>query len=367
MRLTAVELRRVRLAHVEPIRSARGVETVRDALLVRVYGPDTEGWGECVAMAEPGYTEEYVDGAHEVLRRWLAPAALAAGDVDGPSLAEIFGLVAGHRMAKAALELAVLDADLRAAHRSLASHLGATRDRVEAGVAVGIHGSVPELIAAVARFVDLGYRRVKLKIRPGWDAEPVRAVRTEFGAGLAVQVDANGAYDSNTAERLHPLDDLGLVLIEQPLTADDLLGHAALARRLRTPIGLDESLTSLAAVATALELGACSVVNVKPGRVGGFLEARRIHDHCLARGIPAWCGGMMETGIGRAAALALAALPGFTLPPDLSASDRYYVPDITEPFVLTDGCLRVPDGPGIGVGPDPDVLRTATVAVETIR
>jgi o-succinylbenzoate synthase len=249
----------------------------------------------------------------------------------------------------------------------MASHLGATKERVDSGVSVGIMSSIPALLDAVAGYLDAGYLRIKLKIEPGWDIEPVRAVRERFGDDVLLQVDANTAYTLADARHLARLDPFDLLLIEQPLPEDDVLGHADLAKVIKTPVCLDESIESARDAAAAIRLGACAIVNVKPGRVGGYLEARRIHDVCVAHGVPVWCGGMLETGIGRAANVALAALPGFTLPGDTSASDRYFTTDVTEPFVLEDGRLRVPTGPGIGVDPLPDVLADITTSVETIR
>jgi len=316
--------------------------------------------------AEPRYSSEYADGAADVLRRFLLPMVADLPAVRPEALAAGLAVIKGHRMAKAALELAVLDADLRARGLPLARHLGATRDRVPAGVSVGIMGSLPELLDAVAGYLDAGYLRVKLKIEPGWDVEPVRAVRERFGDGLALQVDANAAYRLADARHLARLDPFDLLLLEQPLGEDDLLGHAKLQRQLRTPICLDESITSAKAAADAIELGACAIVNVKAGRVGGYLEARAVHDLCRAHGVPVWCGGMLESGVGRAANVALAALPGFTLPGDTSASDRYFRQDLTEPFVLDDGHLAVPSGPGLGVEPLPQVLEELTTAVEWV-
>jgi O-succinylbenzoate synthase len=240
------------------------------------------------------------------------------------------------------------------------------RDAVDAGVSVGIMDSVPALLDAVSGYLDAGYRRIKLKIEPGWDIEPVSAVREQFGDGILLQVDANTAYTLADAQHLSRLDPFNLLLIEQPLDEEDILGHAKLARLIRTPVCLDESITSARIAAAAIELGACAIVNIKPGRVGGYLEARRIHDVCAAHGVPVWCGGMLETGIGRAANVALAALPNFTLPGDTSASDRYFSQDVTAPFVLEDGRLRVPTGPGIGVDPLPDVLESITASTETL-
>jgi len=350
-----VELRRLRLPLVAPFAAAHGTVSVRDVLVVRVVTPDAEGWGECAALPEPTYSPEYVDGAADVIERFLAPRLFDGAGWDD---------VAGHRMAKAAVEGALLDAGLRAQGVSLAAWLGGVRARVPAGVALGLGASVED----VGRFVEAGYGRVKLKIAPGADVEPVRRVREAF-PDVALQVDANGSYGGvdDAGARLAGLDPFGLQCIEQPLADDDLLGHAALARAVRTPICLDESITSAAAARQAIDLGACAVVNVKPGRVGGVAEARRVHDVCVAAGVPAWMGGMLETGIGRAVNVAVASLPGFTLPGDLSASSRYFAEDVTEPFVLVDGGLDVPTGPGIGVSPRPEALARFTTSVRALR
>lgn len=363
--LTHLELHRVRLDLVTPFRTSFGTEIQRDALLVHAVGPDDHGWGECVAMSEPRYSPEWVDGAEQVTARFLAPG-LTRPDLDAVSTGELLATVNGHPMAKAAVECAVLDAGLRRTGVSLATALGATRDRVPAGVAVGIATSTAALCDTVASYVDAGYRRVKLKVQPGHDIEAVRAVRERFGDDLLLQVDANAAYTPADIAHLRRLDAFGLALIEQPFAADDLLGHAQLARAIDTPVCLDESITSLRTAELALELGACSVINIKPGRVGGLLEALRIHDLCLAREVPVWCGGMLETGVGRAANAALAALRGFTLPGDLSASDRYFADDITEPLPLVDGQLLVPTGPGIGTEPVAERMATHTTSVRVV-
>jgi O-succinylbenzoate synthase len=258
--------------------------------------------------------------------------------------------------------MAVLDAELRAHGLSFGTALGSTSDSVPCGVSVGIMDSIPQLVDVVGGYLDAGYLRIKLKIEPGWDVEPVRAVRERFGDDILLQVDANTAYTLSDVPQLQRLDPFGLLLIEQPLEEEDVLGHAELARHLRTPICLDETVVSAASAAAAIRLGACRIVNIKPSRVGGYLEARRVHDVCAAHGIPVWCGGMLETGLGRAANVALASLPGFTLPGDTSASDRFYRTDITEPFVLEAGRLPVPSGPGLGVTPIPERLAEVTTA-----
>ncbi|MFE7121244.1 o-succinylbenzoate synthase [Streptomyces sp. NPDC057654] len=367
MKLTGVELRRVRMPLVAPFRTSFGTQTVREALLLRAVTAGAEGWGECVAMSDPLYSPEYVEGCADVLTRFLVPAlAERRGELDAIGVAPALSPFKGHQMAKAALETAVLDAELRERGVPLSRELGAVRERVPCGVSVGIMDSVPELLDSVAGYLDAGYVRIKLKIEPGWDIAPVRAVRERFGDDILLQVDANTAYTRADARLLAGLDPFGLLLIEQPLPEDDLLGHAELARQVRTPICLDESITSARAAADAISLGATSIVNIKPGRVGGYLEARRIHDVCAAHGVPVWCGGMLETGLGRAANVALAALPGFTVPGDTSASDRYYRTDITEPFALDEGHLPVPTGPGIGVEPLADALEEVTVSTEWI-
>ncbi|MEA3019758.1 MAG: o-succinylbenzoate synthase [Actinomycetota bacterium] len=367
VKLEAVELRRVGLPLVAPFRTSFGIETHRDALVVRVIGPGADGWGECVSMIDPLYSSEYTDGVEHVVRHHLLPRLFALDEVTAASAEQALEPVKGHRMAKAALQTAVLDAELREAGVSLAVHLGGVRDAVDAGVSVGIMSSIPTLLDAVAGYVAQGYKRVKLKIEPGWDIEPVRAVRELIGGDMLLQVDANTAYTLDDADHLAELDAFDLLLIEQPLPEDDLLGHAELATRIATPVCLDESISSARDAATAIRLGAAAIINIKPGRVGGYHESRRIHDVCVANGIPVWCGGMLETGIGRAANVALASLPGFTLPGDTSASDRYFTRDITAPFELIDGQLRVPTAPGIGVDPIMAILDELTTRIDTIR
>jgi O-succinylbenzoate synthase len=366
VKLEGFELYRVRMPLVSPFRTSFGTQTERDILLVRAVTDQGHGWAECVTLADPMYSAEYVDGAMDVLRRFLIPALGAAEVRDTPAVSEALSKFKGHRMAKAALETAVLDAELRAGNRSLARELGSVNDRVPCGVSVGIYDHIPQMLDAVEGYLEAGYVRIKLKIEPGWDVEPVRAVRERFGDELLLQVDANTAYTMRDARHLARLDDFDLLLIEQPLEEDDLLGHADLARILETPICLDESITSAQTAAAAIRLGATQVINIKPGRVGGYLEAKRIHDLAVANGIAVWCGGMLETGIGRAANIALASLPGFTLPGDVSGSDRFYHQDITPPFVMKDGHLEVPTAPGIGVEPLPEVLDDVTTAREWV-
>jgi O-succinylbenzoate synthase len=357
-----VELRRIAMPLVAPFRTAHGVEDVRDVLLVRVETAAGEGWGECAA-SRSRYRGEDVDSAHRALRERLVPS-LFGRDVSQQAV----DVEPQAPMARAALEMALLGAQLRAAGRSVAAWLGARHDAVPVRAVAGLEPSLDQLVAVVAGYVADGYTAVKLKIRPGNDVASVAAVRAAF-PDLALHVDANGSYAGAGDDAWHALselDELDVVMIEQPLAADDLDGHRQLAQRLRTPICLDESITSSAAAADALDMGACSVVCVKPGPLGGMAEAVGVRNVCVERGAPAWVGGMLETGVGRAAALALAAMPGFTLPADLSASRRYYERDITQPFELEGGCLRVPSGPGIGVVPDRDALDAVTTSVEIL-
>ena len=361
-RLSEIRMYRLDMPLVRPFRTSFGTQETRDVLLLQAITDDgISGWAECVAMEWPGYSYEYVDGAVDVLAEHLIPAAVADGTIDPHVVHRRLARLMGHPMAKAALETAALDAWLRTERRSLADYLGAVRTEVDCGVSVGIpvDESIDSLLEEVSGYVDAGYRRIKLKIQPGWDLQAVRAVR-EAWPDIPLQTDANQAYTRDDGPVLAAMDPYDLLLVEQPLPEDDLLGHAMLAQQISTPVCLDESIISLASADTAIAFKAASIINIKPGRVSGYLEAREIHDLCLERGIPVWCGGMLETGIGRAANVALAALPGFTLPGDTSASSRYYAVDITPPFILDDGRLRVPSDPGIGVEPIPAILDELT-------
>jgi len=362
----AFELRVVHLPLVSPFRTSFGVETEKECILVRAESASGRiGWGECVAAVDPGFSDEFNAAAWIVMREHLVPQLLSAAVTAEEVGARLAG-VRGHRMSKAALEMSVLDAELRERGESLRSYLGGEKDRVEVGVSVGIPASVEALVVQVAGYVEEGYRKVKLKIEPGFDVEPVGAVRAAFPEA-PFSVDANAAYSLADVEVFRALDTFDLLMIEQPLSYEDLTEHAKLQRELHTPICLDESVRSAADARAAFELGACGIVNIKQGRVGGLLESRRIHDLARQEGIPVWCGGMLETGIGRAANLALASLPGFTLPGDTSSSSRYFPRDLTEPFVAEDGTMAVPQGPGLGVEPDPARLDEATVEVKRIE
>jgi len=368
LKLTSVELLRLRMPLVSAFRTSFGVQTARDVLLVVAHTSDGGvGYGECVALADPVYSEEYVEGAAHVLERYLVPAVMACNGLTAARVSELTSGFVGQRMAKAALELAVLDAQLQESGMSLAAYLGGTRDRVDVGVSVGITDTVDELVETVGGYREQGYGRVKLKIEPGFDLEPVAAVREAFGPDLPLQVDGNTAYHAKDLAHLARLDEFGLLLIEQPFEHDALDLHVELARRCTTPICLDETLTSAAVTARAVMTGACSIANIKAARMGGYLEARRTHDVAQALDTPVWCGGMLETGLGRAANLALASLPNFTLPGDISASARYYADDLTEPFTLVGGQIEVPRGPGLGVTVRTDVVERVLTSRKEIR
>ena len=365
-RVRSIELRLVALPLVHPFRTSFGVETDKVCILARVETDGAVGWGECVTGEDPGFSEEFNEGAWLVLREFLGPALFRAGDLEPPMVETAMAGVRGNPMAKATLVNAFLDAWLRERGESLASYLGAERDRVGCGVSVGIAGSVAALLEQVAGYLAEGYRRIKLKIEPGTDLERVEAVRSAH-PDILLSVDANAAYTLEDVETFRALDAFELLMVEQPLHHEDLVDHAVLQRQIRTDLCLDESIRSAADARAAIGLGACRIVNIKQGRVGGLLEAVRVHDACRAAGVPVWCGGMLETGLGRAANLALAALPGFTLPGDTSASARYFAEDLTDPHVLApEGTMAVPGGPGLGLEPHPDRLEACTQRTERL-
>jgi O-succinylbenzoate synthase len=367
MRIRSIELRMLAMPLVRPFRTSMGTSTEKQVVLARVETDDALGWGECVADVAPEFSGEFNDGAWLAVRGFLAPALFARGELTAEDVGTVFRHVRGNPMAKATLVNAVLDAELRERGESLAAYLGAVSDRVACGVSVGITDTTAHLREQVEDYLAEGYRRIKLKIEPGLDTERVAAVREDHPDTM-LSVDANAAYSLDDLEVFRELDRFDLVMIEQPLHHEDLVQHAALQSSLRTALCLDESIRSAADADAAIELGACRIVNIKQGRVGGVLEARRVHDVCSKADVPVWCGGMLETGIGRAINLALAGLPGFTLPGDTSASARYFHEDLTDPFVMaSDGTMGIPHGAGIGVDPDPGRLEAWTVRRELLR
>lgn len=366
MRVDRIELFHVAMPLVRPFRTSFGVEHERHCVLVGVHAEGVTGWGECPAGSWPGYSYETAGTAWEVLSSHFGPSIVGQVIESVEDYRGRTTRLRGHPMARSALEMALWDALGRAHGRSLQEMLGGSGQWVNVGVSLGIHDDTASLLATVAEFAVLGYPRVKLKIEPGRDLEPVRAVREEF-PDLMLQVDANAAYSLETSKVFLAMDELDLALIEQPLDAGDLFDHSRLQEQLTTPLCLDESIKSVRDARQALEIDACRVINIKQARVGGLSEAMAIHDLCLQEKVPVWCGGLLETGIGRAANLALASLPGFTLPGDISATDRYYEQDIAAPrFELHEGKLEVPQDSGLGVDVVPETLERFTVRSESL-
>jgi len=345
-----------------------GTEYDEEHIIVRVDGEGIIGWGESVAEGTPFYSYETVQTAWHILRDFLIPSILGK-DLKGIDEAiASYAIVRGHMMAKAGLEAALWDAFARSENKSLSRMLGGVRDKVDVGVSIGIQPTEKGLIKKVEGYLAEGYKRIKIKIAPGNDIQYVRALRKEF-PGLLLQVDANSAYTLNDIGLFKKLDEYNLSLIEQPLGYDDIFDHSKLQREIKTPICLDESIHSLDDTRAAIELESCRIINIKPGRVGGFTESKLIHDYCASMKIPVWHGGMLESGIGRAGNVALASLPNFTLPGDISASKRYYKEDIVIPeFVVNkDGTMDVPAKPGIGVEVDMKMLEKVTVRKEVFK
>lgn len=359
-----VELRTVRLPLNEPFETSFGRIDSRLIFLVAVNGGGQTGWGEVVAAEEPLYSYETVGTALHVLRDYLAPAILGEPLRDISDVAQRLSSFRGHNMAKAGLELAFMDLFARLKCESLSHLIGGTRESIPVGVSLGIQPSLDDLLERVDRYLSLGYQRIKLKIKPGWDIGVVREVRRR-NPDILLSVDANAAYTLADLDHLRTLDDFGLLMIEQPLEHDDLIDHAQLQSKLSTAICLDESITGIQRARQALELGSCRIINIKIGRVGGYSQAIGIHDLCYAQGIPVWCGGMLESGIGRAHNIALASLPGFVLPGDISASSRYFARDLIVPEVTVsrDGTVIAPLAPGLGFNVDLDyvIARTETL------
>jgi len=349
MKLEKLELIHLGMPLVHPFETSFGRVSDKETIIVRAESGGVAGWGEAPVAAAPGYSYETVETAWHVIRDFLAPRLKGAEIARAGSLAEHFGFVRGHPMAKAGIEMAVLDLFARAEGVPLWKMIGGSWTEIPTGISLGIEPRVEDLLGRVETAAAAGYRRIKVKIKPGWDVDVVAAVRRRFPT-LSLMVDANAAYSLADADRLRRLDDFGLMMIEQPLDPDDLLDHARLQTLLKTPLCLDESIKTPADGRRAIEAGACRVINIKQARMGGPFAAKVLHDLCVAKNIPVWCGGLLETGIGRAHNIALATLPGFSLPGDISASDRYWREDIIDPPVRVDarGSIAVPQGPGLG-------------------
>ena len=370
MRIERIELGLLRLPLVRYFETSFGRIDDRAFVLVTVEEDGAVGVGECVADERPFYSSETTRTAWHIIAEFLAPLLLGRTFMHPREVFDACAFIRGHHMAKAAVEMAVWDLFARQQDRPLAEVLGGTRAAIASGIAsgvsIGIQGSLDELVARVATELEAGYRRIKIKIKPGWDLAPVQRLRERFGP-VPLMVDANAAYTANDASHLVRLDPFDLMMIEQPLDYDDLRDHARLQAGLRTPICLDESLETPRQAEEALEIGACRIINIKPGRVGGHMQSIRMHDIAVARGAPVWHGGMLESGIGRAHNIHLSTLPGFTLPGDVAASRRYFAPDLIDPEIVvrSDGTIAVPTGPGIGVNIVND--RVAHASIERLE
>jgi O-succinylbenzoate synthase len=368
MRIERVTLRHIRMDLRHPFRTSFGQEHTKQAIIVAVHGDGLTGYGETPVGSSPLYSYETIQTAWHIQREFLIPRLLAQDITRPEEVEKLLAPVRGHPMAKMGLEAAVWDLLSRSQGCSLSQMLGGTSSRIPCGVSIGIQPSLPALLERIAAFLSQGYRRIKLKIEPGWELAMVQAVRTEFGA-LPLMLDANAAFTLDHVPLFQDLDGCDLMMVEQPLGHDDLYEHSILQAQIETPICLDESIRNAVDARAAIEWGSCRVINIKPARVGGLVEARRIHDLCQARDIAVWCGGMLETGIGRAHNVALASLPNFRLPGDISASDRYFHEDIVDPvFTLNpDGTMDVPVGQGIGVQIKEDLIQALTAEEAVFR
>ena len=363
MKLESLTLHHLSMPLVAPFETSFGRTTDRECILISINSEGLTGFGECVADRDPGYSYETTGTAWHILKDFIAPLVLGQTGIGVEDFQCRIEGIRGHLLAKAGMEMALWDLRGKLEGRSLREMLGGVRDRVQVGVSVGLQASPDVLVKAVEKYLQTGYGRIKIKIKPGRDVGDAAAVRAAFPS-IKLQVDANSAYSLATWEILRPLDNLDLLLIEQPLNEDDIWDHRILQKELNTPICLDESIITPRHARYALEMEACKIINIKAGRVGGLSQAVAIHDLCRERGVPVWCGGMLETGVGRASNLALASLPGFVLPGDISASDRYYAEDITrQRFLLnSDSTIDVPSAPGLGVEVDAGALKKYSLA-----
>lgn len=361
IKVDGVEIRLVRLPLIEPFETSFGKIDTRLIFLICLNAGGLKGWGEVVASEKPLYSYETVGTAFHVIKDFLAPAVLDEPIPGLTDLARRFSPFRGHNMAKAGLELAFMDLLAQVNKQSLATQIGGERKHVAVGVSLGIQPAIAQLLKRVERYLGLGYRRIKLKIKPGWDIDVVSEVRRIYPE-ILLSVDANSAYTLADVDHLRRLDDFNLLMIEQPLQSDDMVDHAKLQKVLNTSLCLDESIVGYRQAQAALDLESCRIINIKIGRVGGYSEALAIHDLCAARSIPVWCGGMLESGIGRAHNIALASLNGFTLPGDISASSRYFERDLISPevTVASDGTVTVPDGAGLGFEVDSSFIERRT-------
>ncbi|MFY0546098.1 o-succinylbenzoate synthase [Brevibacillus sp. H7] len=368
MKADKIVLRKMCMKLKSPFQTSFGTQQVRDFILVEVHTKDHIGYGECVVSGQPLYSEETVGTAWHVLEDFLIPMVFDRGEIAHPDeLRELFVPIRRNNMAKSAIEGAYWDLYAKEQGIPLAKALGGTKEKIEVGISLGIEANIDDLFRNVEKYLELGYRRMKIKIAPGKDVEVIRALRQRFG-GIPMMADANSAYTLQDVGVLKQLDEFDLMMIEQPLAHDDIIDHAQLQKELKTPICLDESIHSYEDARKAIELGSTRIINMKVGRVGGLSEAKRIHDLCQEKGIPLWCGGMLESGIGRAHNIAVTTLPNFTLPGDTAGSSRYWEEDVISPEVevAADGTIAVPDAPGIGFQPVPELLNKYTTAIKVL-
>lgn len=368
MKIEAITLREIQMPLVHFFETSFGRIYSRRILLVHVQCEGMSGWGECVAGEDPFYSSEWIDSAWPTITRYLAPALVGKTLVQGREAAPLLSKVRGHRMAKAALENALWEIEARQNGQPLWKLLGGTRREIACGVSIGIQDSPEQLLEKIRAELDAGYRRIKIKVKPGWDVNVLERVRSRW-SDITLSVDANSAYTLDQVEHLRKFDAFNLLMIEQPLWNDDIYYHARLQKELRTAICLDESIEHARDAAFALESGACRIINIKAGRVGGFSEAKKVHDVCQANHVPVWCGGMLESGVGRAHNIALSTLENFRLPGDVSASKRYWKGDIIEPEVEVSkqGLITVQDEPGTGYRVREDLIEKLTVRKETVE
>jgi O-succinylbenzoate synthase len=366
LRIEQVQIRHIRLPLVHPFETSFGRETVRDVIIIKAWGEGLVGYGESASSAEPFYNYETTETCWHIQRDFLVPWVLGQDITDAEQLLKLFAPVRGHNMAKTGVEQAWWDLLAKANGKPLSHLLGGTREKIESGVSIGIQDKIEHLLERIGSFLEQRYRRIKIKIKPGWDLDVVERVRQVFPE-VPLMLDANSAYTLADVDLFKALDGYDLMMIEQPLGHDDIYDHAKLQSQIETPICLDESITTPEHARWAIELGSCRIINIKPARVGGLYQARRIHDLCQQHDMPVWCGGLLESGIGRAHNVAICSLPNFRLPADLSASSRYYTQDIVVPpwKLNSDGTITVPTEPGIGVEVDEELLETFTVKKQT--
>jgi o-succinylbenzoate synthase len=368
MKITDITIRHLQMKLKAPFTTSFGTFTNKDFLLLEAKDQDgTIGWGESVAFHSPWYNEETLQTNWHMLEDFLIPLLLNKEINHPDEVSELFAPIRKNNMAKSTIEGAVWDIYAQQTNQSLASALGGKKDKIEVGISIGIQKSIEDLVALVDEYVKEGYKRIKVKIKPGWDVEVMRTLRENF-PNVAIMADANSAYRLEDAELLKQLDEFDLTMIEQPLASDDIIDHSHLQKMLNTPICLDESIHSLEDARKAVELGSTKIINIKIGRVGGLTEAKKIHDYCEANGIPVWCGGMLESGIGRAHNVALTTLSNFILPGDTASSNRYWEKDIILPEVIAaNGYIEVPQTAGIGYEVDREAVESFTIAKKNYK